>query len=103
VRKPIRVCQWGLGAMGGGMARLMLEKPGLEIVAAIGRPRQAGKDLGEVLGLGRNLGVIVTDHPIPSSTKVRWIASAWPPHHGRRPRCRTCAKSSARDQLRYDH
>jgi 4-hydroxy-tetrahydrodipicolinate reductase len=49
--------------MGGGMARLMLEKPGLEIVAAVGRPRHAGKDLGEVLGLGKNLGVIVTDNP----------------------------------------
>ena len=63
MRKPIRVCQWGLGEMGGGMARLMLEKPGLEIVAAVGRPRHAGKDLGEVLGLGKNLGVIVTDNP----------------------------------------
>jgi hypothetical protein len=63
MRKPIRVCQWGLGEMGGGMARLMLEKPGLEIVAAVGRPRHAGKDLGEVLGLGKNLNVIVTDNP----------------------------------------
>ncbi len=62
MHKPIRVCQWGLGAMGAGMARLMLQKPGLEIVAAIGRPRHAGKDLGEVLGLGKNLGVIVTDY-----------------------------------------
>ncbi len=61
--KPIRVCQWGLGNMGAGMARLMLQKPGLEVVAAIGRPRHAGKDLGEVLGLDRKLGVIVTDNP----------------------------------------
>lgn len=63
MRKPIRVCQWGLGNMGAGMARLMLQKPGLEVVAAIGRPRHAGKDLGEVLGLDRKLGVIVTDNP----------------------------------------
>jgi len=63
MKQPIRVLQWGLGAMGGGMARLMLEKPGLEIVAAVGRPRHAGKDLGEVLGLGKNLGIIVTDNP----------------------------------------
>ncbi len=33
MRQPIRVLQWGLGAMGSGMARLMLEKPGLKIVA----------------------------------------------------------------------
>ncbi len=63
MKKLIRVCQWGLGSMGAGMARLMLQKPGLEVVAAIGRPRHAGKDLGEVLGLERKLGVIVTDNP----------------------------------------
>ncbi len=61
--KPIRICQWGLGNMGAGMARLMLEKPGLEIVAAIGRPRHNGMDLGDVLGIGKKLGVIVTDNP----------------------------------------
>ena len=63
MKKPIRVLQWGLGAMGGGMVRLMLEKPGLEVVAAVGRPRHVGKDLGEVIGLGKNLGIIVTDNP----------------------------------------
>lgn len=62
--EPIRVLQWGLGAMGSGMARLMLEKPGLKIVAAVdGRPDYAGKDLGEVLGLGHALGVTVTNRP----------------------------------------
>ena len=62
--KPIRVLQWGLGAMGGGMARLMLEKSGLKLVAAVdGRPDYVGKDLGEVLGVGRQLGVTVTNQP----------------------------------------
>jgi len=62
--QPIRVLQWGLGAMGSGMARLMLEKSGLKIVAAVdGRPDFRGKDLGEVLGLGKNLGIVVTDRP----------------------------------------
>ncbi len=62
--KPIRVLQWGLGAMGSGMARLMLEKSGLQIVAAVdGRPDYVGKDLGEVLGVDRTLGVTVTDEP----------------------------------------
>lgn len=63
MKQPIRVLQWGLGAMGAGMARLMLEKPGLEIVAAVGRPRHNGKDLGEVIGLGKNLGITITDNP----------------------------------------
>lgn len=62
--KKIRVVQWGLGAMGSGMARTMLEKEGLEIVGAIDtRPDFLGKDLGDVLGLGRKLGVIVTADP----------------------------------------
>lgn len=60
----IRVLQWGLGAMGSGMARLMLEKPGLKIVAAVdSRPDYVGKDLGAVLGSGKHLGVVVTDQP----------------------------------------
>jgi len=64
LEEPIRVLQWGVGAMGGGMARLMLEKPGLTIVAAVdGRPEYAGRDLGEVLGVGRRLGVAVTNEP----------------------------------------
>jgi 4-hydroxy-tetrahydrodipicolinate reductase len=62
--KPIRVLQWGLGAMGSGMARLILEKPGLEIVAAVdSRSDYAGKDLGEVLKVGSTLGVSVSAHP----------------------------------------
>jgi hypothetical protein len=64
MKLPIRVLQWGLGAMGSGMARLMLEKPGLQIVAAVdGRPDYAGKELGEVLGIGKHLGVTVTNKP----------------------------------------
>ena len=64
MKQPIRVVQWGLGAMGSGTARLMLEKPGLEVVGAVAyRPALAGRDLGDVLGLGKNLGIIVTNNP----------------------------------------
>jgi len=62
--KPIRVLQWGLGAMGSGMARLMLEKPGLQIVAAVdGRKDFVGKDVGKILNIGKQVGVKVTDKP----------------------------------------
>lgn len=62
--KKFRVVQWGLGAMGSGMARLMLEKDGLELVGGIDmRPDYVGKDLGDVLGAGRKLGVAVTSDP----------------------------------------
>jgi 4-hydroxy-tetrahydrodipicolinate reductase len=87
--KPIRVLQWGLGAMGGGMARLMLDKAGLQIVAAVdGRPDFAGKDLGEVLGLGKTLGVAVTNRPEDVLDKnnvdlvviatTSWTKEQWP-------------------------
>jgi 4-hydroxy-tetrahydrodipicolinate reductase len=62
--KKIRVVQWGLGAMGSGMARLMLEKEGMEIVGAVDlRPDYEGKDLGDVLNVGRKLGVTVARDP----------------------------------------
>ena len=61
--KQIRVLQWGLGAMGSGMARLALKKSGLKIVAAVdGYESYNGKDLGEILGV-ENTGVIVTNKP----------------------------------------
>jgi 4-hydroxy-tetrahydrodipicolinate reductase len=62
--KQIRVLQWGLGAMGSGMARLMLEKTGLKIVAVVdARPDYLGKDLGDALQLGKKVGVKITNNP----------------------------------------
>jgi 4-hydroxy-tetrahydrodipicolinate reductase len=62
---PIRVIQYGLGAIGRASARLVLSRPGLQLVGAVDRdPKLAGKDLGEVLGLDRALGIAVTDKPV---------------------------------------
>lgn len=59
----IRVVQWGLGAMGSGMAKLMLTKPGLKIVGAIDKyDAIVGKDLGEHLGVAP-VGVAITNDP----------------------------------------
>lgn len=70
--KKFRVVQWGLGAMGSGMARLMLEKDGLELVGGIDmRPDYVGKDLGDVLGAGRKLGVAVTNDPASVLDKAK--------------------------------
>ncbi len=77
--KKFRVVQWGLGAMGSGMARLVLEKEGLELVGGIDmRPDYVGKDLGEVLGAGRKLGVKVTNDPatVLDKTKVDLVVIA---------------------------
>ncbi|MEC9489067.1 MAG: 2,4-diaminopentanoate dehydrogenase [Halanaerobium sp.] len=62
--KKIRVIIWGLGSMGSGMAKMIEEKPGLEIVGAIDvDPIKAGKDLGLVLGLDKKMGVTVSNNP----------------------------------------
>jgi len=52
---PIRVLQWGLGAMGAGMARLTASKPGLSLVG--------GVDARPDADIARELGVPVTDDP----------------------------------------
>src|ERR1041385_6666861 len=63
--KPIRVIQYGLGAIGRASARLVLSRPGLQLAGAVDRdPKLAGKELGEVLGLDRALGIAVTDKPV---------------------------------------
>ncbi len=60
---PIRVIQFGLGAMGRVMASLVLQKRDMRLVAAIDRnPENKGKDLGLVLGLKKKTGIIVTDN-----------------------------------------
>lgn len=60
--EDIKVIIWGLGAMGGGMAKMILEKKGFQIVGAIAsRSEKNGKDLGEVLNMGRLTGVLVSN------------------------------------------
>ena len=51
----IRVIQWGLGAMGSGMAKLIESKTGLKIVGAYDQdPQKVGRDLGNFLGGAEN-------------------------------------------------
>jgi 4-hydroxy-tetrahydrodipicolinate reductase len=59
--EPIRVLVLGLGQMGSGIARLILNKQGLELVGGCGRRAEhAGMDLGCAIGLERDLGLRVT-------------------------------------------
>jgi 4-hydroxy-tetrahydrodipicolinate reductase len=56
----IRVLVLGTGQMGTAIARLVLEKPWLELVGAYGRrTSRAGTDLGRAIGLGKDLGIVV--------------------------------------------
>lgn len=41
----VKVIIWGLGAMGGGMADMLLKKKGVEIVGAVGRGSKVGKSM----------------------------------------------------------
>jgi 4-hydroxy-tetrahydrodipicolinate reductase len=60
--EKIRVVVYGVGAIGSTIARLLLEKEGIEIVGAIDVDKnKVGKDLGEVLQTGKRLGVVVSD------------------------------------------
>ncbi len=58
----IKAVIYGVGAIGGSIAREVLRRRGIEIVGAIDISKdKVGRDLGEVLGLDRLLGVKVSD------------------------------------------
>lgn len=61
--KNIRVIHYGLGPIGAETARLVLKKPHMEIVGAVDISKDmVGKDLGNILELERELGIVVTDN-----------------------------------------
>ena len=43
--KEVKVIIWGLGAMGGGMADMLLKKKGVEIVGVAGRGAKIGTSM----------------------------------------------------------
>ena len=56
----VRVIQYGLGPIGSAIARHVLERAGIEMVGAVDiDPAKVGRDLGDVIGLDRPLGVMV--------------------------------------------
>jgi 4-hydroxy-tetrahydrodipicolinate reductase len=64
VMRKVRVLIWGFGAMGSGMARMLLKKSGVEITGVCDlSPRRIGKSIFELLELprGDHPEVIVTD------------------------------------------
>jgi 4-hydroxy-tetrahydrodipicolinate reductase len=57
----LTVAQYGIGPIGAEIARLLLMKPWVRLVAAVDiDPKKVGRDVGEVIGLGREVGVKVT-------------------------------------------
>jgi 4-hydroxy-tetrahydrodipicolinate reductase len=59
--EKIRVIQYGLGPIGSAVARHVTERPGLELVGGVDiDPAKFGRDVGDVIGLGRPLGFSVS-------------------------------------------
>jgi len=57
----VKVALYGVGAVGSLIAKSLLEKKGVKIVGAIDVAKEkVGKDLGEVLGLNRKIGITIS-------------------------------------------
>jgi len=60
----VRIVLYGVGAMGSRIAKLLLKKKGVEIVGAIDVAKEkVGTDLGDVLDIGKRLGIMVSNNP----------------------------------------
>ena len=60
--EALRVVQFGLGPIGCEIARLVLQKKSLRLVGGIDiDPEKRGKDIGRLLELERNVGVVVEE------------------------------------------
>jgi len=69
---PIRVMHFGLGPIGVGVLRQIATRKGFKAVGGIDiDPAKVGKDLGEIAGLDRKLGVKVTDDAVAAIKKAK--------------------------------
>jgi len=60
----IRVLHFGLGPVGAAIAKQIAARPGFRIVGGVDiDPAKVGRDLGDVAGLSRRIGVKVSDNP----------------------------------------
>ena len=58
----IRAVQFGCGPIGCAVAKLAIQRPNIELVGAVDIDRKKiGRDLGEFMGIGKNLGIPITD------------------------------------------
>ena len=70
--RNIRAVLCGVGAVGALIAKHLIEKQGIEIVAAVDTdPQKLNKDLGEILKLQTRTGIMITDNVIEALKKTR--------------------------------
>src|SRR5215472_13564851 len=68
----IRVTHYGLGPIGAGILRQVATRRGFKVVGGIDiDPAKVGKDLGEIAGLDRRLGVRVAGDPVAAIRKSK--------------------------------
>jgi hypothetical protein len=61
--EKIKVISYGIGAVGGFIAKFLLEKEGVEIVGAVDVAKdKVGKDLGEALDLKQKVGIKISEN-----------------------------------------
>lgn len=69
---PIKVLHVGVGPIGAGVVRQVVGRKWLKIVGAVDLdPAKVGKDLGDVAGVGRKLGVKISDDVVKTIKAVR--------------------------------
>jgi len=69
--RKVKIALFGVGAVGSLIAKFLLEKEGVEIVGAVDIAKnKVGKDLGEVLGTKRKLGVRISEDADALLSKV---------------------------------
>ena len=69
---PTKVLIMGLGPIGAGIARQLLARKNLKVVAAVDiDPAKAGRDLGDVLGGECRTGVKVTPDVVAAIRKTK--------------------------------
>jgi 4-hydroxy-tetrahydrodipicolinate reductase len=72
MKREVNVVSYGLGPIGRTITRLLLEKRGVKIIGAVDIDEKiVGKDLGEVLEIGKQIGVTVTDDPDTLFSKIK--------------------------------
>ena len=68
----VKIALYGVGAVGSLIAKSLLEKKGVKIVGAVDVAKdKVGKDLGEVLGLNRKIGVTISSDVNAAFSKTK--------------------------------
>jgi 4-hydroxy-tetrahydrodipicolinate reductase len=70
--EKVKVLAYGVGVVGGYITKYLLEKEGVEVVGAVDNAKdKVDKDLGEVLGMKKRLGVTISGSTDAALSRVK--------------------------------